>query len=44
MSYEAQARLSSELGSIKEQGLYKTERVITTPQSAQIARRTGARC
>ena len=41
MSYEAQARLSSELDSIREQGLYKTERVITTPQSAAIRTQDG---
>jgi len=39
MDYAARDRLAAELDSIREQGLYKTERVITTPQSAQI--RTG---
>src|SRR5690349_17703696 len=29
-------RIEGELASIREQGLYKTERVITTPQSAEI--------
>ena len=29
-------RIEGELASIREQGLYKTERVITTPQSAAI--------
>ena len=41
MPYEAQSRLSSELSSIKSQGLYKTERVITTPQSASIRTQDG---
>jgi glycine C-acetyltransferase len=36
MDYTARDRLAAELDSIREQGLYKTERVITTPQSAAI--------
>ena len=36
MSYTARTRLEGELDSIRDQGLYKTERVITTPQSAAI--------
>jgi glycine C-acetyltransferase len=36
MDYAARERLAAELDSIREQGLYKTERVITTPQSAAI--------
>src|SRR5947208_13529290 len=36
MPYAARDRLVHELDSIREQGLYKTERVITTPQSAAI--------
>jgi len=36
MDYAARDRLAAELDSIREQGLYKTERVITTPQSATI--------
>jgi len=36
MDYAARDRLATELESIREQGLYKTERVITTPQSASI--------
>ncbi|MBX3689569.1 glycine C-acetyltransferase [Dokdonella sp.] len=36
MTYTARTRLEGELDSIREQGLYKTERVITTPQSAAI--------
>ncbi len=41
MTYAAQNRLAGELDSIREQGLYKTERVITTPQSAQISTTDG---
>ena len=33
--------LAAELASIREAGLYKTERIITTPQSADIAVSTG---
>lgn len=36
MDYTARPRLEAELDSIREQGLYKTERIITTPQAAQI--------
>ena len=36
MDYPARTRLESELESIRDQGLYKSERVITTPQSATI--------
>lgn len=36
MTYADKARFESELDSIREQGLYKTERIITTPQSAAI--------
>ena len=36
MDYAARERINTELDSIREQGLYKTERVITTPQSASI--------
>jgi len=36
MDFPAQDRLQDELSGIREQGLYKTERVITTPQSATI--------
>ena len=42
MTYAAQSRLAAELESIREQGLYKTERVITTPQSAAIRTTDGA--
>ena len=41
MTYAAQDRLAGELASIREQGLYKTERVITTPQSSQISTTDG---
>ncbi|MDF4004664.1 glycine C-acetyltransferase [Luteibacter sp. PPL552] len=37
MSYPAQERLAAELESIREQGLFKSERVIVSPQSAEIA-------
>lgn len=36
MSYPGQSRYSSELESIREQGLFKAERIITSPQSAEI--------
>jgi glycine C-acetyltransferase len=36
MSYPAQARLAAELESIREQGLFKSERIIVSPQSAEI--------
>ena len=36
MTYSARSRLETELASIRDQGLYKTERVITSPQSAAI--------
>ncbi len=35
------ARLGTELAAIREQGLYKDERIITTPQSAQIRTADG---
>jgi glycine C-acetyltransferase len=41
MTYAAQDRLAGELTSIREQGLYKTERVITTPQSSEISTTDG---
>jgi len=41
MTYAAQDRLTAELDSIREQGLFKTERVITTPQSSQISTTDG---
>ncbi|MCR6700435.1 MAG: glycine C-acetyltransferase [Dokdonella sp.] len=41
MTYSAQQRLESELESIREQGLYKTERIIATPQSAAIRTADG---
>ena len=36
MSYPGQTRYASELESIREQGLFKAERIITSPQSAEI--------
>ncbi len=42
MTYVAKDRLAAELDSIREQGLYKTERVITTPQSSEIDTTDGA--
>jgi glycine C-acetyltransferase len=41
MDYAARNRLVAELESIREQGLYKTERIITTPQSAAIKTTDG---
>ena len=41
MTYSAQQRLESELESIRDQGLYKTERIIATPQSAAIRTADG---
>jgi glycine C-acetyltransferase len=41
MTYSAQQRLESELDSIREQGLYKIERVIASPQSAAIRTTDG---
>ena len=36
MTYPGQTRFASELESIREQGLFKSERIIVSPQSAQI--------
>ena len=41
MDYAARDRLTAELDAIREQGLYKTERVITTPQSSAITTSDG---
>ena len=41
MTYPARDRLAAELDSIREQGLYKTERIIATPQSASIRTADG---
>jgi glycine C-acetyltransferase len=41
MTYAARERLAHELDSIREQGLYKTERVIATPQSSAIKTTDG---
>ncbi|MGN6234806.1 glycine C-acetyltransferase [Dyella sp.] len=36
MSYSGQSRYAAELDSIREQGLFKAERIIVSPQSAEI--------
>ncbi|MEP6484828.1 MAG: glycine C-acetyltransferase [Rudaea sp.] len=41
MNYPAQQRFASELDSIRDQGLFKTERIITTPQSSEISTTDG---
>jgi glycine C-acetyltransferase len=41
MTYAAQARLHAELESIRDSGLYKDERIITSPQSAEITLADG---
>ena len=41
MDNAAQQRLEAELESIRDQGLFKTERIITTPQSSQIRTADG---
>ena len=41
MDYAARDRFAAELDSIREQGLYKIERVITTPQSSSIRTTEG---
>jgi glycine C-acetyltransferase len=41
MTYPAQDRFSQELGSIRDSGLYKDERIITSPQSAEITLADG---
>ncbi len=41
MAFTARERLATELESIREQGLFKTERVITSPQSAEITLTDG---
>src|SRR5215468_3451716 len=41
MEYAARERLAAELDSIRDQGLYKTERIIATPQSSQIRTTDG---
>ncbi|MFT3792826.1 MAG: glycine C-acetyltransferase [Rudaea sp.] len=41
MTYAARARLAAELDSIRDAGLYKTERVIATPQSSSIRTADG---
>ncbi|HEY4294274.1 glycine C-acetyltransferase [Luteibacter sp.] len=41
MSYPGQSRFSAELESIRDQGLFKAERIITSPQSAEIELQGG---
>src|SRR5690348_4642278 len=41
MTYAAQDRFSQELESIRDSGLYKDERIITSPQSAEITLADG---
>jgi glycine C-acetyltransferase len=43
MTYPAQQRFASELDAIREQGLFKNERVIVSPQSAEIQLEDGRR-
>ena len=43
MSYSAKARYASALQSIREQGLFKAERIIVSPQSAEITLQDGRR-
>src|ERR1700754_3165239 len=43
MSYPGQTRFASELESIREQGLFKNERIIVSPQSAEIELEGGRR-
>jgi len=41
MTYPGQTRFASELDAIREQGLFKRERIIVSPQSAQITLEDG---
>ena len=41
MTYTAQARFRAELNALRQQGLYKSERVIVSPQSAMITLEDG---
>jgi len=41
MTYPGQARFASELDAIREQGLFKRERIIVSPQSARITLEDG---
>ena len=43
MTYPAQDRYAAELQSIRDSGLYKDERIITSPQSAEITLADGRR-
>jgi glycine C-acetyltransferase len=37
-------RIETELASIRDAGLYKDERVLASPQGAEVTLATGARC
>ncbi len=41
MSYPGQQRLQAELDAIRDQGLFKSERIITSPQSSSIRLQSG---
>lgn len=43
MTYSAQSRFAAELAEIQEQGLYKRERIIASPQSAEIQLADGSK-
>ena len=43
MTYTAKARHAAELTAIEQQGLFKRERIITSPQSAEITLADGRR-
>jgi glycine C-acetyltransferase len=43
MTYPAQQRFASELDAIRDQGLFKNERIIVSPQSAEIQLEDGRR-
>ncbi|EQD62109.1 2-amino-3-ketobutyrate coenzyme A ligase [mine drainage metagenome] len=43
MTYTAKARYAQELAGIEQQGLFKRERIITSPQSAEITLADGRR-
>ncbi|HEX7338590.1 MAG TPA: glycine C-acetyltransferase [Rhodanobacteraceae bacterium] len=43
MAYTIQSQLKAELDDIRQQGLYKDERVITSPQSAEITLADGSK-
>src|SRR5690348_6575181 len=43
MTYAAQDRFTSELDAIRDSGLYKSERIIVSPQSAEITLADGSK-